>query len=42
MICSVAETEVLLNAIPPKYRLALAIMFFPGIRAEIEIHAEIL
>ena len=29
---SVAEMEVLLNAIPLKYRLALTIMFFTGIR----------
>ena len=36
-ICSVEETKTLLDAIPPKYRPALAIMFFTGIRAEVEM-----
>ena len=36
-ICSPEETEALLNSIHAKYRPTLAIMFFTGIRAEIEM-----
>jgi len=36
-ICSVEETKGILGAIHEKYRPALAVMFFTGIRAEIEM-----
>jgi len=36
-ICTPEETQGLLNAIHEKYRPAIAIMFFTGIRAEIEM-----
>jgi hypothetical protein len=36
-ICSVEETRGILGAIHKKYRPALAVMFFTGIRAEIEM-----
>ena len=36
-ICSVEETQALLETIHVKYRPALALMFFTGIRAEVEM-----
>jgi len=36
-ICSIEETKGILGAIHEKYRPALAVMFFTGIRAEIEM-----
>ena len=36
-ICSIEETKGILGAINEKYRPALAVMFFTGIRAEIEM-----